>query len=395
MGRPGRPQGARDAVPVPILHCYADYKWTGPSEPVLQMCLELSRRGWPSDLACMAAPPGRRNELSERAAAAGLTIAEAFAAPGRWAPAQFLTDRKRVGDLLRTGRYGIVHCHGSWDHAVVGALRRAAGRAGVRVVRTDHRARDYAGNPLWRYYFGPGLTDHLIVLSDRHAVQAVTRLRRLPEDVTVVRGAVDVAAFRPIEVAPSTRERFGLAAGDVIVGLIARVQRHRRFDVLLRAAELVRAKDQRIKIAVCGRGTHRAELLDRPLAKMGLQETVIPLGYRRDDYTRTIAMFDAGLMLVPGSDGSCRAALQMAAMGKPLIVSRRGVLPDIVRDGETGIVVEDTPENLADALAEMAADAERRRRWGLAARERMCRFFSLEREAAEVIAVYSRLTRSP
>jgi glycosyltransferase involved in cell wall biosynthesis len=78
-------------------------------------------------------------------------------------------------------------------------------------------------------------------------------------------------------------------------------------------------------------------------------------------------------------------------MGTPLIVARRGTLPDIVRDGETGIVVEDTPENLAEAMLEMAADPERRRQWGHAARGRMRRLFNPQRQTEKVIEVYRSL----
>lgn len=78
-------------------------------------------------------------------------------------------------------------------------------------------------------------------------------------------------------------------------------------------------------------------------------------------------------------------------MEKPLVVAERGVLPDIVRDGETGIVVKDEPDNLAEAILLMAADEQRRRRWGRAARRRMIQRFSPERQAQDVITVYEEL----
>ncbi|MHC5033911.1 MAG: glycosyltransferase, partial [Planctomycetota bacterium] len=66
----------------------------------------------------------------------------------------------------------------------------------------------------------------------------------------------------------------------------------------------------------------------------------------------------------------------------------------IVLDGETGIVVYDTPENLAEAVLEMAEDPERRAEWGRAARERMCRHFSPACQADQVAQVYERLLES-
>jgi len=187
------------------------------------------------------------------------------------------------------------------------------------------------------------------------------------------------------------RRSLGFNDSDVVVGLVARVQPKRRFDVLIDAADIVRRRNAHVKVLVLGRGTHKEALLERPVIERGLENTVICGGYRREDFREVLATFDAGLMLVPGSDGSCRAALQMAAMGKALVVARRGVLPEIVIDGETGIVVEDTPEELAEALLEMAESTERRRQWGQAARRRMEEHFSLGRQVSDLEEVYARV----
>ncbi len=385
---------AESAVPARILHCYADYKWTGPTGPVLRLCQRLTRRGWPCELACMAHPPGD-DQLVQRAQDRGVRLIEAFRYGSRPWPWRFAGDARSIRRLVREGDYALVHCHGSRDHLVAGRGLGRRGRARTPILRTDHAARELRRSLLWRSYFGPFTIDHLVVLSDRCRAQAVDRLRISPERVTTVRGAVDAEVFRPAEPPGGIRGQFGLTPEDVVIGVVARVQEHRRFEVLLEAAAIVRARDPRVKVVVCGRGTHKKAILDRPIARMGLEETVLPLGYRRDDYRQVLAMFDAGLMLVPGSDGSCRAAMEMAAMQKPLIVARRGVLPDIVRDGQTGIVVDDTPEKLSLAMLEMAADPGARQRWGRAARRRMKALFNPERECDETIAVYRRLLGRP
>jgi len=367
-----------------VLHCLADYKWTGPSGPVVRLCADLSERGWVSDLACMAAPPGVPNLVAQRAGEAGVRCLEVFRPHGAWSLREALRARRRLREAADAD-YGIIHFHGGWDQ-FIGVL--AGSRRTIPTVRTDHGARQYAGGLLERRFYGPRNLDHLIVLSERHVAQALERLRRAPGTVSAVRGAIDVRAFQPADPPDGLRARLGFGEGDVVIGLVARVQRHRRFDVLLRAAQTVARRNPCVRIAVCGRGTHREELLDRPVLATGLGGTVLPLGYRSDDYADVLATFDAGMMLMPGSDGSCRAAMEMAAMGKPLVVAGRGVLPDIVLDGRTGIVVDDTPGQLAEAILEMAADGERRRAWGAAARQRMCDLFSTSRQAQEVIQVY-------
>jgi len=375
----------------PVLHCYADHKWTGPSEPLVRLCRGLSERGWPCTLACRRTPRGELDELATRAREAGLHVLNGFWFSRREGLLKAVGDVRRLGRLVSEGGYRLVHCHGTWDH-IVAYWALKGKRPEVSLVRTDHGAREYVRGYLHRYMYGPRMTDHLIVLSDRFLVQAVDRYGRDPATVSAIRGGVDTDEFRPEPALPGMRERLGLGSDDVVIGVVSRVQRHRRFDVLVRAAALVKARSPRVKIAVCGRGTHKEDLLDRPVRRMGVGDTVVSLGYRREDYRQVLATFDAGLMLVPGSDGSCRAALQMAAMGKPLIVARRGVLPEIVRDGETGIVVEgDRAQEVAEAILEMAADAARRRAWGEAARRRMCEKFSLERQISRVEALYRAL----
>ncbi len=353
----------------------------------MRLCAELNRLGWRSEIACMDAPWTDDNVLVDRAAHSGVRAFEVFAPPDRGGVTRFTGDRGRLRRAFEEGSYDLIHCHGSWDHVIAGWTWVPKAN-GPKIVRTDHGCRDYRSRWLWRYYFGPRMIDRLIVLSDRHRVQAVDRLRLPPSAVHTVRGSIDTEQFSPMITPERTRERLGLADDDVVIGVVSRVQGHRRFDALLAAMAQVRRRDTRVKVAVCGRGTRKKQILDRPIGKLGLEGTVLALGYRRDDYGEVLSMFDAGLMLVPGSDGSCRAAMQMAAMEKPLIVADRGVLPDIVVDGATGTVVLDEPDLLATVILEIAADADRRKAWGAAGRERMRALFTPERQAEETAAVY-------
>lgn len=374
-----------------VLHCYADHKWTGPSEPVALLCRELGRRGWRTKLACISKRGDDSRSLPGEARRMGVDVDDGFSFKGRLGLRPHMRDIARLCRTIEDGAFDLVHAHGSWDHILAAvAVRRCSRRPPV--LRTDHGGRAFRGKPRERFQFGAMLADHLIVLTDQFRSRALERLGRDPLTVSTVRGAVDASEFQPRTPPPGMRSRLGLADDDIVFALVARVQTHRRFDVLLEAADILRRADPRVKIICLGRGTHKEQLLDRPVAKMGLQGVVYPLGYRRDDYLDVLATADAGLMLMPGSDASCRAAMQLAAMGKPLVVAERGVLPDIALDGRTGIVVEDTPEKLADALMEMAAlGPDERRKWGDAGRERMVACFNVERQADAVIAVYEQV----
>lgn len=375
---------------VPVLHVYSDYKWTGPSEPVAYLVHELCARSWPSRLLCARAPEGRPAQLADRAREMGVEVDDSLRLSASLNPARNVAQMRRLRAVIHANDYGLVHCHGSWDHFLA-AWALGRGRQ-LPLVRSDHGGRVYGRRLPSRWFYGERMADRLLVLSDRFRSQAVDALGRSPESVVTVQGAVDAEAFAPREVQDGIRERFGFQEEDFLLGIVARVQPHRRFDVLLEAARRVRQFNSDIKILVLGRGTRKKVLLDDPVRELGLEDTVFPLGYVREGYGDVLAMLDAGMMLVPGSDASCRAAMQMAAIGKPLLVAERGVLPDIVLDGKTGLVVKDTPENLASAMLSLVARSpEERREWGVAGRRRMCEVFSLERQVTDVVSVYESL----
>jgi len=121
----------------------------------------------------------------------------------------------------------------------------------------------------------------------------------------------------------------------------------------------------------------------------GLDGTVILPGYLTgDEYAGTLAALDVAVFLVPGSDGTCRAVREALAMGLPVIAARRGMLPELVRDGETGLIIDDTPENLAQALVRLARDRETRLRMSELARADAHRRFSYATHAAALLDLY-------
>ena len=123
-------------------------------------------------------------------------------------------------------------------------------------------------------------------------------------------------------------------------------------------------------------------------------DNVIFTGYRDNDYQDVLACMDAKAYLVPGSDGSCRAVMEAMVMGKPVVASGRGVLPELVEDGVTGYVVQDDiPENLAKAIVMLFKDSKQRQEMGQAARQRILQHFSLDRQADKVLEIYQKVLR--
>jgi glycosyltransferase involved in cell wall biosynthesis len=124
-----------------------------------------------------------------------------------------------------------------------------------------------------------------------------------------------------------------------------------------------------------------------PARRRGLGDRVVFAGYRGDDYLETIRAIDVFTLLVPGTDGTCRAVLEAAACAIPAVVTRRGALPEIVADGETGFVVDEDPDALAAAWERLLND-DARRALGEAAARRARTLFSPAGLAEGVEALY-------
>jgi glycosyltransferase involved in cell wall biosynthesis len=161
-----------------------------------------------------------------------------------------------------------------------------------------------------------------------------------------------------------------------VVGIAARVQPHRRFDLLFAAFAKLAARDPRARLLVLGRGTKLQEVGVEPARRMGLGDRVVFAGHRTQDYVDCLRIIDVFTLLVPGSDGGCRAVQEAAACGIPAVVTRRGALPELVRGGETGFVVDEDPDALAGAWQTLLGDASRRGALGRAARRRAQRHLS-------------------
>ena len=368
-----------------ILHVTSDWKWTGPAEPMLRLAVAQRAAGHGVALACPEPPqPGR--SLADEARAAGFAPAVALARARGLRPFADLADVRRLRALLAEGHFEIAHVWHSRDHLLALRAGAAPRRSGaLSLVRSYRRADAIPAWPWNRWLFGPG-TDALLCVSPASAARNV-RLRR-GRALAGAFGAVDLGRFFPRPADPGARKALGLEAEHRVIGIVARVQPHRRFDLLLAAAARLFAAEPLARLLVVGRGSRRRALAEEPAARLGIADRVVFAGYREADYAEVLRAIDVFTFLVPGSDGTCRALLEAQACGIAAVTTRRGALPEIVRDGETGLLAAEDPDALAAHWLRLLRDDALRARLGAAAARSARERFSPERFAGEVDALY-------
>jgi glycosyltransferase involved in cell wall biosynthesis len=220
--------------------------------------------------------------------------------------------------------------------------------------------------------------DHITATGLRLA-EAAARYAPADKPVTVVPYGVDLREFQP----RPRQER-----SEVVVGAVARLSKEKGLHYLLEAFALVAGHRPQARLLLAGEGPER-QRLERRAARLGLSGRVRFLGeVPHEDVPEVLQQLDVFAM--PSTyEGFGVAALEAEAMELPVVASRVHGIPDVVLDGETGLLVPPRDRQaLAAALDRLASDSDLRRRLGQAGRAFVAEHYSWEDNTAQMEAIY-------
>ncbi len=378
-----------------ILHLFSDWKWTGPAEPVLNLCGELEKRGHDVTLAYRKPPFPVEDSLERRVLEKGVKATDQFHLNHVLKFSQPLSIRDTLRDLsnltqyLRQEKFDILNVHQSHDH-ILGGIAAKWSKYPVIVIRTDHK-RDSLKPSVGNRLLISQLTDGMITFSERTRREDEANFRLPRERVPKITPALDLDRFNPKRQFKDMRTVFGIGPKEIVIGMVARFQKYRRTEVFLKAVQIIVKESPNIKVLLVGRSSQMEESVIKPMKKLGVEKWVVLGGYRTDDYLDTLACMNIFLFLMAGSDGTARALREAMAMGKPAVVADRGILPELVDHGISGLVVKDTPEELANATLRLLRDTALRIKMGWAARQKAYQEFRLDHQAEAVESFYQEM----
>jgi glycosyltransferase involved in cell wall biosynthesis len=377
---------------VKIFHLFSNWKWTGPAEPAVGLAATLAQRGHEVRFACGREVGTLPNDVANELRARGISPILDFRLGKHRHPIYDRLDRSGMRKLLKKMKPDLVHCHLPNDQRIAAP---AAKELGIPVVRSfyDGEPPSDDGDVRAQLTGAAGV----ITISDRMRDAVLARFGLPPEKVVAIDGAVDLKRFNAKSKGlPDLRPAYGLAKDDFVVGIVARMQRHRRFEIFFDALTKASTEIPNLKILLVGRGTWMEEVAVKPAARSELVGKAIFTGYRRGaEYVATLACMSVKVYLTPGSDGSCRAAREAMAMGVPIVAAKRGHLVDLVDDGVTGMLVDDDPDQLAAGLVRLAREPAERERMSEACYRKAQKRFGLVLQARNVEAFYAQILGRP
>ena len=207
-------------------------------------------------------------------------------------------------------------------------------------------------------------------------------LDRASRVVTVHNG---IAARRPQRSREQLRAELGLPADAPVVAMVSVLRAGKGHDVGIEAVRALRERHPQLRLLVVGDGPARAEVEARA-APLG--DAVVLTGFRRD-VVELLAASDM-LLLPSRMDAFPTSLLEAASVGVPAVATAVGGIPEIVDDGETGLLIPAPPEAgaVTAAIGALLDDPDLRVRLGEAARDRFAARFTAERWAARCRAIY-------
>jgi glycosyltransferase involved in cell wall biosynthesis len=368
---------------VRILQLVSCRGWSSDAYWAARATVELERAGHDAVLVCRQRSEAR---VIRRAREAGVTRIETLALSSGLAPLSDAADLRRLVTWLPSAQ--VLHVHRSKEHWLAALANR---RSPLRrpLVRTRHIVQPVRPHALNRWLYGHA-TDLVVTVTEAIRRQLVASGLGTAERVVALPGGVDADRFNPETAragAARARAALGLAADVPVIGLVSGFRVMKGQQTAVEAAARLAAAGCRFHLLLIGQGPfipRVRELVER----VGLAERVSILGFV-DDLPAAMAALDVALYAALESDGMSRVLFEYLATGVPVVASRVGVVPEVLDDGRTAMLVPPgEPALLAGAIARLLDDAALRRAVGGAGAELVRAHFSGARLAERLAALY-------
>jgi glycosyltransferase involved in cell wall biosynthesis len=368
---------------VTIRHVVSCRGWSSDAYWAARAVVELERAGHDVTLVCKKSSQAR---VMRRAKEAGIERLETLHLSSGVSPIMDVLDLTRLVVWLPETQ--VFHVHRGKEHWLAALANRMANPRRT-LVRTRHIVQPIRPHALNRWLYGSA-TDLVVTVTDAIRRQLVAS-GLAPEDrVVALPGGVDTERYRPD--APPVhgldgRSLLKVSPGVPLIGLIGGFRVMKGHEIVIEAAARLAATGLSFHLAFVGQGPF-AERARGLVEAAGLVDRVSLVGFV-DDLPMVMAALDVALYVPLESDGMSRVLWEYLASAVPVVATRVGVVPEVLEDDATALLVaagEAVP--LAAAIERLLRDAALRRRLGAAGAHLVRERFSGARLAERLTALY-------
>ena len=290
-------------------------------------------------------------------------------------------------EIVHTWLY-IANLYGGWAARLAGASALVVSQRGLGIDPQHTRLKTYqmrvfnlliaqfadrllanaeaVARPMWRAGFAPERTR--VVYNGLEPLPDITEAKRR-----------------------ALRQEFQVRDGQILLGSIARIDPKKDLGTMLRAVALVAQKHPHVRLLLVGGGfPHYQRELECLASDLGIQAHVEFLGFRSDPL-EILSLCQISL-LSSVTEGLPNAILESMLLGKPIVATRVGGVPELIGDGVEGwLVPPGDPNRFADQILHLIENPDRAEQMGAAGHARALRDFSAEAMVRRTEAVYDEL----
>jgi glycosyltransferase involved in cell wall biosynthesis len=366
-----------------LLHLVSCRGWSSDAYWAARISAELERAGHRVTLVCKRGCDG----VIARAAGEGARDTEVLHFASGLKPWSDASDVKHLARRLE--EVDLIHVHRGKEHWLA-ALANRASRTPRPLVRTRHIVQPIRAHAVNRWLYR---RTSLVVTVTEAIRRQYLAAELLPADrVVAIPGGVDLVRFHPGVDGSAWRRAHALPHDVPLIGLLSGFRVMKGHAMAIRAATALAASGRRFHMVFIGQGRLEPRMREA-IARENLSPLISVVGFA-PDVPAAIAALDVALYPALESDGMSRVLFEYLAVGKPVVACRVGVVPEVLRDTQTGLLVPaGEADALTDAIARLLDDAALRARLGVAAADLVAANLSGEAVARRLADRYACLIR--
>jgi glycosyltransferase involved in cell wall biosynthesis len=291
----------------------------------------------------------------------------------------------RLARFLRREHIDIVHAFEFYTSLFAVAAARLSGVPVVIASRRDMLNLRSVPRQ-WAIRLGCWLA-HSIVANSRAAANRL--FWGSERKVVVIPNSLNAAAFHPRRTRAEVRLELGLSQENQVFGVVAALRPEKGHDVLLQASATVFSSLPLSKLVIVGDGSERSSL-EMLAAALKIEDRIVFAG-ARSDIPDLVSAFD--IAVIPSYTESLpNAALEAMALGRAIVATRTGGIPELVEEGKTGYLVQTgNAEQLAARIIDLLHNPALCQHMGKLGSQRIEQSYSPERVKASFEALYDSL----
>ncbi|HOJ41797.1 MAG TPA: glycosyltransferase family 4 protein [Candidatus Syntrophosphaera thermopropionivorans] len=331
--------------PIKVLHIDSEKLWRGGQQQAVYLYEGMQKRGIPCSFVCQ--PQSKLEQYFQNHNLDYKSIP--------FSGEMDLMAGFRLSKFVRKHNYTILICHSA--HSLSWGLIAKAFYPALKIIGVRRVDFPLKQNPFSRWKYTNSKVNKIVAVSQK--IKEVLRKDGVSEDkIKVIYSGIDYNKYAQAEEDTNFRKHFNIPPEAILVGTIAAFAGHKDYPTFLNAAALALKNRPDLYFLAVGKGELQKSMQE--LAKeLNIADKVIFTGFQQEveKILKTLDIF----VLASKKEGLGTSILEAMSAGIPVIGTASGGIPELIKDGENGLLVPPSnPEKLKDAILKLANSSELR-----------------------------------